>query len=168
MDGIKLTEGDKRIFVTSLNKLDNPRARELVQHWVLSNQYLDDNVNAEKWDEHKDNLNKLGLDEKMDLQIHEAFVDEFKRLNKLDQEIKQLKEQVARELKDNNKLREYNTKMFQKLEKIKELDLVNTLETLIEISRKQCHPSCVDDMSFLKERENRRLELKELLGEEKQ
>ena len=43
------------------------------------------------------------------------------KIRDLEQEIKQLKEQVARELKDNNGLREYNTKYFQQIREISEL-----------------------------------------------
>jgi len=94
---IKLTEDDRQIFVTSLNKLDNPRARELVRKWLLSNQFLDDNEKAEKWDKKLEFLISQGLNEKeaeqFSIGVDKAFIEEAVRLS---EENKQLKEIICK------------------------------------------------------------------------
>jgi len=76
---MKLTGKDVPILVTSLNKLDNPRANELVK-WILSGEFLTNQEKVQKWDLLEN------------AKTHEALV----RYAILEQENKQLREIIEK------------------------------------------------------------------------
>jgi len=85
---------------------------------------------AQKHDEHEESLKKLGLSEKMDLQIQKAFVDEFKHINEVNKAIKKIEKLVelesdldlhpeAEELKQNLEVNRILKKVKEILKEIK-------------------------------------------------
>ena len=57
MPDIEIKEKDKQIFVTALNKLDNPRCKELIHEYILSGKFLQNQEDAKKWNNYLKSIN---------------------------------------------------------------------------------------------------------------
>lgn len=131
-NGISLTEDDKQIFVTALNKLNNPRAREIVTSFCSHDGF-------------KQILDNQEIRKEFPTILGERTGYKLKS-EELEQEIKQLKEDLESFKRVMHQQVNDKEELKQKLEKIKGLDIIfgldNFLRELREILHSTEHSTC--------------------------
>lgn len=95
------------------------------RYYELKHQFQDDHEKARKYEEHKKVLSNIGLDDKMDLEIQKAFVNEFKdhlqnqKLRELiEKEIKTLDKYLQEEFDDLGQIDSERETVLQRLKQL--------------------------------------------------